>query len=129
VATQLHPRPRLGVRVDPDTHWLPSAMTEFAISGGVDHRGTVGTVAPGLLAQEGRCWRMIYENPVGHGTQCMQPVRRVGLGRRPTQGRRGMSVALADHLIQRSVRLWLCQAVYSVVTWYFAGTFPGRREN
>ena len=28
--------------------------------------GIVGTVAPGLVAQEGRCWRMIYENPVGH---------------------------------------------------------------
>lgn len=40
-------------------------MTEFAIYGGVDNRGTVGRVAPGLFAQEGRCWRMIYENPVG----------------------------------------------------------------
>ncbi len=50
----------------PAIHWLPSAMTEFAIYGGVDHRGTVGKVAPGLFAQEGRCWRMVYENPVGH---------------------------------------------------------------
>jgi hypothetical protein len=35
-------------------------MTEFAIYGGVDHRGTVGKVAPGLFAQEGRCWRMVF---------------------------------------------------------------------
>ena len=34
---------------------------------GTDENGIVGTVAPGLFAQEGRCWRMIYENPVGHG--------------------------------------------------------------
>jgi hypothetical protein len=53
-------------------------MTEFAISGGVDHRGTVGKVAPGLIAQEGRCWRTIYENPVGHATFCMEPVEWVG---------------------------------------------------
>ena len=53
-------------------------MTEFATHGGVDHRYTVGKVAPGLLAQEGRCWRMIYANPVGHGTHCMEPVAWVG---------------------------------------------------
>ena len=53
-------------------------MTEFAIYGGVDHRNTVGKVAAGLFAQEGRCWRMIYENPVGHGTHCMKPVEWVG---------------------------------------------------
>jgi hypothetical protein len=53
-------------------------MTEFAIYGGVDHRDTIGKVAPGLFAQEGRCWRMIYANPVGHGTHCMEPVEWVG---------------------------------------------------
>jgi hypothetical protein len=53
-------------------------MTKFAIHGGVDLRGTVGTVTPGLFAQEGRCWRMIYKNPVGHGTFRMQPVAWVG---------------------------------------------------
>ena len=53
-------------------------MTEFAIYGGVDHRGTVGKVAPGLFAQEGRCWRMIYENPVGQSRHCMQPVEWIG---------------------------------------------------
>ena len=45
---------------------------------GTDENGIVGTVAPGLFAQEGRCWRMVYENPVGHGTHCMQPVEWVG---------------------------------------------------
>ena len=40
-------------RVDPDTHWLPSAMTDFAIFGGVDHRGTVGKVAPGPIRPRG----------------------------------------------------------------------------
>ena len=53
-------------------------MPAFAINPGVDHLDTVGRVAPGLFAQEGRCWRMIYGNPVGHGTHCMQPVRWVG---------------------------------------------------
>jgi hypothetical protein len=53
-------------------------MTDFATHGGVDHRYTVGKVAPGLLAQEGRFWRMIYANPVGHGTHCMEPVAWVG---------------------------------------------------
>ena len=64
--------------MDPANHWLASAMTEFAIHGGVDHRGTVGKVAPGLFAQEGRCWRMIYENPVGQSGHCMEPVEWVG---------------------------------------------------
>ena len=27
---------------------------------GTDENGIVGTVAPGLFAQEGRCWRMVY---------------------------------------------------------------------
>ena len=53
-------------------------MTEFAIFGGVDHRGTVGKLAPGLFAQEGRCWRMVYANPVGQGTHSAQPVEWVG---------------------------------------------------
>jgi hypothetical protein len=63
-------------------------MTEFAIYGGVDHRGTVGKIAPGLFAQEGRCWRMVYENPVGHGTHCMQPVEWVGRWKFLMAGRR-----------------------------------------
>jgi hypothetical protein len=46
----------------------------YRIYDSTDENGIVGTVAPGLFAQEGRCWRMIYENPVGHGTHCMQPV-------------------------------------------------------
>ncbi len=53
-------------------------MTEFAIYGGVDHRNTVGKVAPGLFAQEGRCWRMIYENPVGQSGHCPEPAACVG---------------------------------------------------
>jgi hypothetical protein len=53
-------------------------MTEFATYGGVDHLGTVGKVAPGLFAQEGRWWRMVYENPVGQGGHCMEPVAWVG---------------------------------------------------
>ena len=53
-------------------------MDTFSIYGGVDHRGTVGKAAPGIFAQEGRCWRMVYANPVGHGTHCMQPVAGVG---------------------------------------------------
>jgi hypothetical protein len=35
-------------------------------------------VAPGLFAQEGRCWRMVHRNVAGHGTHCMEPVAWVG---------------------------------------------------
>jgi hypothetical protein len=50
----------------------------YRIYDGTDENGIVGTVAPGLFAQEGRCWRMVYANPVGHGTHCMRPVEWVG---------------------------------------------------
>jgi hypothetical protein len=50
----------------------------YRIYDGTDENGIVGTVAPELFAQEGRCWRMIYENPVGHGTHCMESVAWVG---------------------------------------------------
>jgi hypothetical protein len=63
-------------------------MTEFAIYGGVDHRHTVGKVAPGLFAQEGRCWRMVYENPVGQSGHCMEPVAWVGRWKFLKGGRR-----------------------------------------
>jgi hypothetical protein len=36
----------------------------YRIYDGTDENGIVGivgTVAPGLIAQEGRCWRMVYE--------------------------------------------------------------------
>jgi hypothetical protein len=41
---------------------------------GVDQLEIVGKVAPGIFAQEGRCWRMVYENPVGQGEHCMEPL-------------------------------------------------------
>ena len=53
-------------------------MDTYRIYDGTDENGIVGTLAPGLFAQEGRCWRMIYENPVDHGTHCMEPVTWVG---------------------------------------------------
>jgi hypothetical protein len=37
----------------------------YRIYDSTDENGIVGTVAPGLFAQKGRCWRMVYENPVG----------------------------------------------------------------
>jgi hypothetical protein len=54
------------------------AVDTYRIYNGTDENGIVGTVAPGLFAQEGRCWRMVYADPVGHGTHCMQPVAWVG---------------------------------------------------
>jgi hypothetical protein len=58
---------------------LPSGPVDtYQIYDGTDENGIVGTLAPGLFAQEGRCWRMVYENPVGHPTHCMAPVERVG---------------------------------------------------
>jgi hypothetical protein len=44
----------------------------YSIYSGVDHLGTVGKVALGLFAQKGRCWRMVYENPVGQAGHCME---------------------------------------------------------
>jgi hypothetical protein len=66
--------------VPPKTSPAPDAVLDntYSIYSGVDHFGTVGTVAPGLFAQVGRCWRMVDENPVGHGTHCMEPVAYVG---------------------------------------------------
>ena len=49
------------------------ALDTYRIYDGTDENGIVGTVAPGLFAQEGRCWRMVYANPVGHETHCMEP--------------------------------------------------------
>jgi hypothetical protein len=34
----------------------------------------VGKVAPWLFVQEGRRWRIVYENPVGQGGHCPEPV-------------------------------------------------------
>ena len=47
--------------------WLPHRLDVEVISKG-------GAGGPGLFAQEGRRWRMIYENPVGQGTHCPEPV-------------------------------------------------------
>jgi len=57
---------------------VASPMAMYWIGDGVDHRGTVGKVAPGIFTQEGRCWCMVYENPVSHGGHCMEPVMWVG---------------------------------------------------
>jgi hypothetical protein len=35
----------------------------YRIYDGTDENGIVGTVAPGLFAQEGRCWRMGLREP------------------------------------------------------------------
>jgi hypothetical protein len=76
---QLHPRSLQGVWVDPDIRWLPSRpLDTYQIYDGTDENGIFGKVAPGLFAQEGRCWRMIYQNPVGQPGHCMQPVAWVG---------------------------------------------------
>ena len=53
-------------------------MDTYRIYDGTDENGIVGTVAPGLFAQEGRCWRMVYADPVGQATHCMPPVEWVG---------------------------------------------------
>jgi hypothetical protein len=53
-------------------------MDSYRTYDGTDHLGTVGKVAPGLFAQEGRCWRMVYENQSAKGGHCMEPVAWVG---------------------------------------------------
>ena len=49
-------------------------MTVYAIYDGTDPRGTVGKVAPGIFAQEGRCYAFVYENVSGQAGHCMEPV-------------------------------------------------------
>jgi hypothetical protein len=49
-------------------------VTIPSIYSGVDQLEIVGQVAPGIFAQDGRCWRMVYENPVGQGGHCVEPV-------------------------------------------------------
>lgn len=49
-------------------------MSIYSIYSGVDQLGIVGTVAPGVFAQEGRCWRFVYDNPSGQAGHCMEPV-------------------------------------------------------
>jgi hypothetical protein len=58
----------------PPSIGYPRTVDTYSIYGRVDHLGTVGKIAPGLFAQEGRCWRMVYENPVGQGGHCMERV-------------------------------------------------------
>ena len=41
---------------------------------GIDQMCIVGTLAPGIFAQEGRCWRLVYLNPAGQAGHCMEPV-------------------------------------------------------
>ncbi|MGO8863289.1 MAG: hypothetical protein ACLQRH_21380 [Acidimicrobiales bacterium] len=49
-------------------------MAMYSIYSGVDQLGIVGQVAPGIFAQEGRCWCFVYENPAGQAGRCMAPV-------------------------------------------------------
>ena len=54
------------------------AVDTGQICDGASENGIVGIVAPGSFAQEGRCCRMVYENPVGHGTHsCSRFCRRL----------------------------------------------------
>jgi hypothetical protein len=41
---------------------------------GIDQLGIIGTVAPGIFAQPGRCWRMVYVNAAGHASHCEEAV-------------------------------------------------------
>jgi hypothetical protein len=45
-----------------------------SLNGGIDQLGIVGAVAPGIFAQPGRCWRMVYVNVAGHASHCDEPV-------------------------------------------------------
>ena len=49
-------------------------MAMYSIYSGVDEPGIVGQVAPGIFAQEDRCWRLVYLNPAGQAGHCMEPV-------------------------------------------------------
>jgi hypothetical protein len=44
------------------------------LNSGIDQLGIVGTVAPGIFAQPGRCWRMVYVNAAGHTSHCEERV-------------------------------------------------------
>ena len=49
-------------------------MAMYSIYSGIDQLGIVGTVAPGIFAQPGRCWRMVYVNATGHASHCEETV-------------------------------------------------------
>ena len=44
------------------------------LNSGIDHLGMVGTVAPGIFAQEGRCWRFVFLKPSGDAGHCRESV-------------------------------------------------------
>ena len=44
------------------------------LNSGIDQLGIVGTVGPGIFAQPGRCWRMVYVNAAGHASHCEEAV-------------------------------------------------------
>ena len=66
---------RLEHRIKPGRYRLVPAVVYPPATG-----NRRGKVAPGLLVQEGCCWRMIYANPVGQCGHCMEPVAYVGRG-------------------------------------------------
>jgi hypothetical protein len=80
-------------------------VTLFAIRPGFDHRDTIGKVAPGVFAPEGRCWRFDYENAAGHARHCVEPVAWVGRWRfRTGWERSGAAKGHADELWVRRLR-------------------------
>src|ERR1035438_4563422 len=64
------------------------AVDTYSIYGGIDHRGTIGKLAPGIFAQEDRCWRLVYENAAGHEGHCIEPVAWIGRWKFLKVGRR-----------------------------------------
>ena len=54
------------------------AVDTYEICHGTNEHGIVGTVAPVHFAQGGPYLRMVYANPVGHGTHCMGPLAWAG---------------------------------------------------
>jgi len=77
-----------GVRVDP--RHLSAAVADGHVFDLARRRSArqPRQCGPGELGQEGRCWRMIYENPVGQPGHCMQPVEWVGRWKVLKAGRR-----------------------------------------
>ena len=58
--------------IRPSSYWDAKSSRDRVARGhvpgfhdGTDENGIVGT-GRRLFAQEGRCWRLVYENPIGH---------------------------------------------------------------
>ena len=50
----------------------------YSLRGRSDPPDTSARCSPGFFTEEVPCWKIVSENPVDHGTHCLEPVASVG---------------------------------------------------